>query len=103
MMPWSPAPWSPLWLVVAVTPCEICGDCCVMIGISFSVVSQNGSSVSVYPMSLIAWRTMASKSSVAFVVISPARTTVSLLQRLSQATRLFGSCSKQASRTESEM
>ena len=47
MMPWSPAPWSPLWLVVAVTPCEISFDCWVMIGMSFSVVSQKGSDVSV--------------------------------------------------------
>ena len=60
MMPWSPAPWSPLWLVAAVTPCEICGDCFVMIGISFSVVSQKGSDLSVYPISFTAWRTILS-------------------------------------------
>ena len=43
MMPWSPAPWSPLWLVASVTPCEISFDCLVMSEMIFSVVSQNGS------------------------------------------------------------
>ncbi len=47
MMPWSPAPWSPLWLVASVTPCEISFDCLVISEITFSVVSQNGSDVSV--------------------------------------------------------
>ena len=47
MMPWSPAPWSPLWLVAAVTPWLISFDCLVMSEMIFSVVSQNGSLVSV--------------------------------------------------------
>ena len=47
MMPWSPAPCSPLWLVASVTPCEISFDCLVISEITFSVVSQKGSEVSV--------------------------------------------------------
>src|SRR5512137_3213147 len=51
----------------------------------------------------MAWRATALKSTSALVVISPPTTTRLLLAYVSQATRLYLSCARQASRTASEM
>ena len=54
-------------------------------------------------MSRIALRAISLKSSLALVVISPPMTTRLLLAYVSQATRLYLSCSRQASSTASEI
>src|SRR6266478_8575810 len=54
-------------------------------------------------MAAIVPRTSDWKSTYALVVISPAMTTRPVAVRVSQATRLYGSCARQASRIASEI
>src|SRR5882672_484462 len=79
------------------------GDCLPMILSTPQLAPSNPMSEVSYPMSSTVLRTMASTSTQALVVTSPATITTPVLTRVSQATRPFGSAARMASSTASEI
>src|SRR5215216_2562311 len=80
---------SGLWLAMAVSTPQ--------------VLPSKPFSLESYPISLTTLRTRSSKLTKAWVVISPSSITNPVLVAVSQATRERGSCSRQASKTASEI
>ena len=85
------------------TPMAMSGDCLSIATMTAHVFALNPIAPSTYPISRMASRAIFWKSMFACVVISPIMRTRPVVTAVSQATRLFGSCSRHASRTASEM
>src|SRR6202046_305160 len=79
------------------------GDCLPMILSTPQLAPSNPMSEVSYPISSTVLRTMASTSTQALVVTSPATITTPVLTSVSQATRPFGSAARMASSTASEI
>src|ERR1700689_703083 len=77
-------------------------DCLLMVEMTAQVLQSKPCRALSYPMVWTVPRTTCWKSTYALVVISPAITTRPVAVRVSAATRLYGSCSRQASRMASE-
>ena len=85
------------------TPIAISADCWSKATITAHVFPSNPVFASLYPISFTVLRTIAGISSCALVVISPVTSTNPVQLAASQATRLIGSCSIQASKIASEI
>src|ERR1700722_16488126 len=79
------------------------GDCLPMILSTPQLAPSNPMSEVSYPISSTVLRTMASTSTHALVVTSPATITTPVLTSVSQATRPFGSAARMAPSTASEI
>ncbi len=78
------------------------GDCRSIDVSTAQVVASNPNAESVYPMRSTVRRTTAGTCTMAWVVISPATTTMPVVTSVSQATREFGSSASMASSTASD-
>src|SRR5699024_4478829 len=85
------------------TPSAMSADCSSIVVITPHVSASNPYFPLVYPISRTVSRTIFGMSTYAFVVISPMTMTIPVVQHVSHATQLMGSCSISASRIASEI